>query len=391
MISNSILIKNCKLFNELNDKPKDILIESGRISKIESNIQIKSDQLIDARERIVSPGLIDVHIQGAGGADILDNSIASLQTISKTLSRIGTTSYLGTTVVKPEENNQHLRLAKEYINKKMGGSVLLGFHLEGPFINIQKKGGLDPSSIYASSDEKLDEILEITDNTLRMMTIAPELPGNLKIIKRLVENNVIASFAHSNATYEETKKGFDAGINHVTHIFNAMPSLHHRNPGPIAAIFENKNITVQIISDGHHIHPSIIKMIYHLIGNDRSICITDGMHGIGLRDGNYFYNKKEYISKNGAARYLDGTLIGSTTSLLNIVLKFKEFTGCSLEHAVNTASLNPAKLLKIDNCKGSLKEGKDADLIILDNDYSVFATFVEGELVYRKSSITHTS
>ena len=115
------------------------------------------------------------------------------------------------------------------------------------------------------------------------------------------------------------------------------------------------------------------------------------MHGIGLRDGNYFYNKKEYISKNGAARYLDGTLIGSTTSLLNIVLKFKEFTGCSLEHAVNTASLNPAKLLKIDNCKGSLKEGKDADLIILDNDYSVFATFVEGELVYRKSSITHTS
>ena len=214
----------------------------------------------------------------------------------------------------------------------------MGFHLEGPFINEKKKGGLDPASIYPASPEKLEEILEVTGDTLKMMTIAPELEGNLQIISELRKNNIIAAFAHSDANYAETKQGFEAGINHVTHIFNAMRSIHHREPGPIPAIFENENITVQIISDGHHINPAIVKMIYHIIGAERCVCITDGMQGIGLPEGKYIYNGREYISKDGAAKYSDGTLIGSTMSLLEIVFKFKEFTGCSLEEAVNSST-----------------------------------------------------
>lgn len=256
--------------------------------------------------------------------------------------------------------------------------------MEGPFINIKKKGGLAPDSIYESFPNALEEIFEAAGNSLKMMTIAPELPGNLENIKSLRKHGAVASFAHSDATYEETIKGFEAGINHVTHIFNAMPPLHHRTPGPLTAIFENKEIPVQIISDGHHLHPSIVNLIYRLVGKERCICITDGMHGIGLPDGIYTYNGKQYESKDGAARYLDGTLIGSTMSLGNIALKFMEFTGCNLETAINTITKNPAKLLGIDDRKGAIEIGKDADLVLLDEDFSIFMTLVAGEIVYKK-------
>ncbi len=163
-----------------------------------------------------------------------------------------------------------------------------------------------------------------------------------------------------------------------------MPPLHHRIPGPLTAIFEHDKITAQIISDGHHLHPAIVKLIYKTLGAGRCVLITDGMHGIGLPDGRYTYNGKEYESKNGAARYFDGTLIGSTMSLADIVLKFRDFTGCSFEEAINAASKNPAKLLNIYDKKGSLDPGKDADIIIFDNDYSIIATIISGKIAFRK-------
>lgn len=383
----SLLIKNCLLYNETEKgRLTDILIEDGVIRSVSSGSPLQDAQeVIDAEGRVAAPGLIDIHIQGAGGADVLDNSLDSLKTIAATLARTGTTAYLGTTVVKPLNDNQHLRLAREYAGKDLGGAELLGFHLEGPFINPKKKGGLDPASIYDSSDEKVAEIFDVLGNTLKMMTIAPEMPGNLGVIKELTKHNVIAAFAHSDATYEEAIKGFEAGINHVTHIFNAMPPLTHRNPGPLTAIFESKNLSAQIISDGHHLHPAIVNLIYSILGPERSICITDGMHGIGLPDGMYMYNGREYESKAGAARYLDGTLIGSTMSLFNITQKFMEFTGCSLETAINSASRNPAKLLGIYDKKGSIDKGKDADIILIDGDNTIFSTIVKGKAAFSKN------
>lgn len=381
----SLLLKNCLLYNSI-DKTNltDILVEDSKISlvgKLPAGKQ--TDNVIDAKGKIVSPGLIDVHIQGAGGSDILDGTEEAVKAISKTLARLGTTSYLGTTVVKPSTNNKHLKATREFVNKNIDGATLLGYHIEGPFINKEKKGGLAEDGIYPSSKEKLYEILEVTGNHLRMMTIAPELSGNLEIIRELVKNNVVAAFAHSTASYEETQKGFEAGINHATHIFNAMNGLHHRNPGPVTAIFENKTVSAQIISDGHHLHPATVKLIYNNIGPERCICITDGIQAMGLPEGRFFYNEREYETKSGAARYLDGTLIGSAMSLLQIVLKFKEFTECSLKEAIDSASLNPARLLKLN--KGSLEAGKDADIIILNEDYSVFASIVNGVVVYKEN------
>lgn len=384
-MNDSVLIKNCTLYNSSPGDQIDILVENSRISKIAKDVQdVSNIPVLDAGKKIAAPGFIDVHIQGAGGFDILDCSEEAIRTMSQTLARLGTTGFLGTTVVKPTEKNAHLKLSHEFVNKNLSGATLLGFHIEGPFINMKRKGGLDPKSIYAYSPGALDEILDDTGGALRMMTIAPELEGHLDAIRMLVQNKVVASFGHSDATYEQTKKGFDAGINHVTHIFNAMPPLHHREPGPLSAIFENKNVSAQIISDGHHLHPSIINMIYKLLGAERCVCITDGVQGMGLHEGRYVYNGKKYESRNGAARYMDGTLIGSTMSLGNIALKFKEFTGRSLREAIDTITINPAKLLKIDDRKGSIDKGKDADIVLFDDDYSIYATLVSGKVVYKK-------
>jgi N-acetylglucosamine-6-phosphate deacetylase len=383
-MKNSLLLKNCLLYNS-SDKsnPIDILIEDSKINFVgKLSDEKKTDEIIDVKMKIAAPGLIDIHIQGAGGADILDGTEESLKTISETLARLGTTSYLGTTIVKPGKDNHHLRVAKQYVDKNLCGAVLLGFHIEGPFINPGKKGGLAADAIYSSSPEALKEILDLTNSSLKMMTIAPEMPQNLNIIEALKNTGVIPAFAHSNATYEETKKGFEVGINHITHIFNAMPGFHHRNAGALNAIFENDKITAQIISDGHHLHSSTVKLIYKILGPERCICITDGMHGMGLPEGKYFYNEKEYESNSGAARYLDGILIGSTMSLLEIILKFRQFTGCTFEEAINSASRNPARLLGLN--KGKIEKGKDADIIILDYDNSLFLTVVNGKVVYKK-------
>jgi N-acetylglucosamine-6-phosphate deacetylase len=216
-----------------------------------------------------------------------------------------------------------------------------------------------------------------------MMTIAPELPGNLDVVRWLVNRGVVAAFGHSNASYEEAKEGFEAGIRHVTHLFNAMPSLHHRSPGPLPAIFEEERATLQIISDGHHLHPGVVRLIYRIAGPRRCVCITDGISGMNLPEGRYIYNGKEYESRDGAARYSDGTLIGSTMSLWNIALKFREFTRCSLEEAVDAVTINPARTIGIDSRKGSLATGRDADIVLLEDDLSVAATIVRGTIRYR--------
>jgi N-acetylglucosamine-6-phosphate deacetylase len=384
----TLVIKNCRLYtDEAGDKLSSIVIEDGKIRSVLQSIDGVPDtvEVIDAGARCVIPGLIEVHLQGAGGADVLDGTEESLSAIAKALARTGVTSYLGTTVVKPMDGNRHLLVAREAVMKDLGGASLLGIHLEGPFINKDKKGGLDPASIYPSSEQALEEIMQVTAGTLRMMTIAPELPGNLDAIRELTRRGVVAAFAHSDATYEQTHQGFEAGIRHVTHIFNAMAPLHHRKPGPLAAIFERPDTTAQIISDGHHLHPAIVRLIHAQLGDDRCVCITDGMPGIGLPEGTYIYNGKQYTSKDGAARYLDGTLIGSTMSLLHIAYKYQSFTGSSFRAAIDSVTKNPAAVLGLSERKGAIRPGFDADLVVLDTDNEVWRTLVQGREVYARA------
>jgi N-acetylglucosamine-6-phosphate deacetylase len=362
-----------------------VLIEKGTIAAIGPTVETAGGgEALDAGGRIVAPGFIDVHIQGAGGADALDATDKALPTISRTSARFGTTGFLATTVYMPDQENRHLAVAAQSVGRDLGGAALLGIHIEGPFICEQKRGMIQPDCVCPPSAQRLAEIQDVCDGRLRMMTIAPELPGNMELIKSLVKSNIVASFGHSGATYEQTLDGFEAGVSHVTHLFNAMPSLHHRSPGPLAAIFESQRVTAQLIADGVHIHPAVVRLAFERLGANRVVPITDGMQAIGLPDGEYVYNGLEYESKEGTARYKDGTLIGTALGLSRLLERLITFTGCPQEVAIRAASENPAKVLGLERRKGSIEMGKDADLVLLDEDCSVYATIVAGKVVYQK-------
>jgi len=386
-MAGSLLIRHCKILNPSSERIQeaDIFVENGIIANIGKNEEhYTHKKTLDVKGRIVTPGFIDLHIQGAGGADILDGKRESLQIISRTCAQFGTTSFLATTVFRPDGDNPHLRIASESVESDLGGANLLGIHLEGPFISSVKKGMILPECICSPSPEILQKILFCTKGQLRMMTIAPEINGNLEIIRTLVTEEIVASFGHSNASYEETLKGIEAGISHVTHLFNAMPSIHHRRPGPLLAIFQTSTVSAQIISDGVHLHPGILKLTFNLLGEDRCVIITDGMRAMGLPDGKYIYNGLEYESQNGTARYFDGTLIGTSLGLNQLVERFIRFTGCPLSIGIKAVTKNPARILGMEGRKGTVEPGKDADLVIFDDDYSVWATIVGGKIVFSK-------
>lgn len=384
-MSERLLIANCELFDRPDgEKSVSILVEDGVIKEIGGIDAAGVKNVVDAGGRIAAPGFIDVHIQGAGGADVLDGTAEGLQAISQTCARFGTTSFLATTVFRPKGNNEHISLAAQYAGRDLGGANLLGIHLEGPFIAPAKKGMIQPDCVCAASAEVLDEILDLTAGTLNMMTVAPELPGSLEIIRSLVDSNIVASFAHSEADYEQALAGFEAGISHVTHLFNAMGTLHHRSPGPLVAIFESEQVSAQLIADGVHIQPPVLRLAYQILGPQRIVLITDGMQAMGQPEGQYVYNGVEYESKDGTARYKDGTLIGTASGLSELVRKFIRFTGCGIDVAIRAVTANPAKLLGIDNRKGSVAIGKDADLVLMERDCSVHTTIVGGKIVYQE-------
>jgi N-acetylglucosamine-6-phosphate deacetylase len=376
-----LLISNCRLFDAPSGgQATSILIEDGVLARVGS--ADPCENTLDAEGRIIAPGFIDVHIQGAGDADVLDGTVEALSAISRTSARFGVTGFLATTVFKPGGPNEHLAVAADCVGRDLGGAALLGIHLEGPFISTVKKGMIQPDCICPPSRQILDEILNATGDHLNLMTIAPELPECLPIIRSLVDSGTVASFAHSDATYEQTLAGFDAGISHVTHLFNAMAPCHHRSPGPLVAIFQDDHVTAQLIPDGVHIHPAVLRLAFEMLGPERTIPITDGMQAIGLGDGKFVYNGIEYESKDGTARYADGTLIGTALGLSQLLKRFVDFTDCPLDTAIRTVTQNPAGLLGLQDRKGAIAVGKDADLVLLDADLNVHTTIVGGKVVF---------
>jgi len=381
----SLLIENCSLYDANDgDAPVAIRLDEGRIDRIgPSNGETQAEEVLDAQGRIVAPGLIDVHIQGAAGADVLDATPEALETISRACASLGVTSFLATTVYKPEQDNRHLDITREALGQDLGGAQLLGVHLEGPFISPQKRGMIQPDCLTDRGTSILERIYGQTGDGLAMMTIAPEIPGNLDLIARLTADGVIAALGHTSATYDETLRGFDAGIRHVTHLFNAMPGMHHREPGPLAAVFERPDVTAQVIVDGVHIHPSMVRLAYAALGPDRFVTITDGIQAMGLPDGQYVYNNMQYEAKDGTARYHDGTLIGTALGLNQMTARLTQYTQCSLLAAIRAVTENPARVLGLEAKKGFLRTGYDADLVILNDDLSVHATIVAGKVAYR--------
>lgn len=366
-----------------------ILLFSKKIIGFYENIpkEYKDVEIIDAKGKYVSPGLIDIHIHGNVGYDFMNTSLFENSNIEKSIASNGVTGYLMTTMTMSQEKiHSALKSARVNIknkNKEIIGAKPLGVHLEGPFLNEVYKGAQDSNFIISPSCDFIEDYKDI----IKVITYAPEKDVNLEFAKYISNNtDIVLSMGHTNATYDEALNAFNAGVKHATHLFNAMTGLNHRDPGVVGACLLNDGFKCELIADTIHIHKDLFNLIVKSKKLEDIILVTDAMEAANMSDGLYSIGGHPVAVENNSARLVsNGALAGSVLSLNNAIRNFYENTSLDLNEVIKLASLNPAKSLNIDNIKGSLEIGKDADIVIFDKNIECYKTFVEGKLVYEKS------
>ncbi|MBE3092688.1 MAG: N-acetylglucosamine-6-phosphate deacetylase [Chloroflexi bacterium] len=369
-----------------------IIIEKGKIiaitDKKEDLAILKNVEIIEAKDKFVVPGYIDIHVHGGGGSDVMDGEYEAIKQVATTHSRFGTTAFLPTTMTMAKDKIiKSLKSIHEARLKGTGTAEILGIHLEGPYINPEKKGAQKEEDIKKVSVEEFLEFNQASGNLIRLVTIAPEMPGAIDFIRWLHQQGIIVSVGHSNATYKQVQEGIQAGLSHVTHIFNAMRGLHHREPGVVGAALSSPKLIVEMIADGVHLHPMVLKMLTQIKESEKLVLITDAMRATGFKEGTYDLGGQEVMVTQGQAKLKNGTLAGSVLTMDKAVKNLVTKVGISLLNAVQMASYNPAKCLGIDDRKGSLEINKDADIVILNKNLENELTMVAGKVVYRRKEI----
>ena len=333
---------------------------------------------------VVLPGFIDQHVHGAGGSDAMDGTICDLETISKTLAKEGTTSFLATTMTQKKENIlSALSAVKEYRESgKIVGAKLVGVHLEGPFIAEKFKGAQPLEYIVKPSVEVFDEYYKASGNCIKVVTMSPENDENHALIKHLNSLGVIASVGHSNAKFKDVEDATLSGLKGVTHTFNAQSPLHHRDVGTVGSALLLDDLTAEMICDLIHLSAPAIKLLVKNKPPDKIVAITDAMRAKGLEDGVSELGGQKVIVKDGTARLEDGTLAGSILKMNDAIKNLVLSCGVKFTDAVDFATINPAKNLCINNVCGSIDVGKNADFCVMDEDFNVVSTIVNGEKVF---------
>ena len=340
---------------------------------------------IDAGGNYIVPGFIDVHVHGGGGADTMDGSVEAISRIARTHCRYGTTSFLPTTMTVAKDCiESSLAAVKEASIKGTKGAQILGIHLEGPFINEMMKGAQNSKYIEAPDVALMKDFHKASGGLIKIVTLAPELQGSKELISWLCANKIIASAGHTNAVYEEIEDAVKSGLSHVTHTFNAMTGMHHRKPGAVGAALAFPELAVELIADGIHAHPAVMRIIVNAKGKDQVILITDAIRATGLPPGRYDLGGQDVIASKTKAMLKDGTLAGSVLTMNMAVKNMIYKVGVPLEDAICMATYNPAKCIGMENTKGTIAPGKDADIIILDKNFETRKTIVKGEIVYSK-------
>ena len=369
-----------------------IIIEKGKIiaitNKKEDLAILKNVEKIEAKDKFVVPGYIDIHVHGGGGSDVMDGEYEAIKQVATTHSRFGTTAFLPTTMTMAKDKIiKSLKSIHEARLKGTGTAEILGIHLEGPYINPEKKGAQKEEDIKKVSVEEFLEFNQASGNLIRLVTIAPEMPGAIDFIRWLHQQGIIVSVGHSNATYKQVQEGIQVGLSHVTHIFNAMRGLHHREPGVVGAALSSPKLIVEMIADGIHLHPMVLKMLTQIKESEKLVLITDAMRATGFKEGIYDLGGQEVIVTQGQAKLKNGTLAGSVLTMDQAVKNLVTKVGISLPKAIQMASFNPAKSIGVDDKKGSLEPGKDADIVILNKNLETELTMVAGKVVYRRKEI----
>ncbi|WP_017435315.1 N-acetylglucosamine-6-phosphate deacetylase [Saccharococcus caldoxylosilyticus] len=363
----------------------DKIVEVGPMSSCPASSEAEVVEL-DPSFSVV-PGFIDVHIHGASGADVMDATDEALRTMAKTLPKEGTTSFLATTMTAPiEQIERALQNVAQYIDSSnpSGEAEVLGIHLEGPFISPKRAGAQHPKNIIEPNIELFQKWQNIANGHIRLVTLAPEEKNGLALTAYLKEHGVVASIGHSDAVYKQVKVAIDAGVKHATHLFNGMRGIHHREPGVAGAVLMHEEVICELIADGVHVAPEMIRFAYQNKGSAGLILITDAMRAKCLGAGTYELGGQEVTVQGEKATLRDGTLAGSILKLGDAVKNAMVYTGCTLEDIIRMTSWNPAKQLGVLDRKGSIRAGKDADLVVLNERHDVVMTICRGKLAYSK-------
>ena len=349
-------------------------IEEGTITTIEpipSGVMGRDADLL-------CPAYLDTPVHGGGGVDVMDEAADSLDKLAMHKAREGVASWLPTTVTAPLQDIHGAlqRIAHRYHSGGPGAQVL-GSYLEGPYFTPQNKGAHPPELFRELELNELDELIAISRQTLRVVALAPEKPGSLQAIRHLRQQDVRVMLGHSAATWEQTRAAFDAGAHGLVHCYNGMTGLHHREPGMVGAGLTDPRAWLELIADGHHVHPAAMTLCCNC-AKDRIVLITDAMQAAGMPDGRYTLCGETVDMRGGIVRTASGGLAGSTLSVDAAVRNMVEFTGSTPEDAIHMASLHPARLLGIDHQLGSLKTGKRASIIALDSALHLQQIWIQG-------------
>jgi N-acetylglucosamine-6-phosphate deacetylase len=360
-----------------------VLVKDGRIEAVGPRAAVpKPDgvRTIDAAGRLLVPGFIELQFNGGFGADFTDDP-AAIWRVAEQLPRYGATAFLPTIITSPLEK---IAAGQAVVTGKppsgFRGARPLGLHVEGPFLNPGKKGAHNPKYLRAPDRSAVANWSPAAG--IRLVTMAPELPGALDVIKDLSSRGVLVSTGHSNATYAEAVAGFDAGARYGTHLFNAMSALAHRDPGLPGALLTDPRPTVGFIADGVHTHRSVIKLAWQMLGPRRMNLVTDAMAALGMPAGRHLLGDFEVVVDATSARLADGTLAGSILSLDQALRNLVEVTGCALPDALATMTTTPARAIGADRERGRIERGYVADLVLLSPDLRVSATIAEGNVVF---------
>lgn len=370
-----------------------IKVVDGKIAEVGPVSQYKQDD--DAKVITLSPdyqvipGAIDIHIHGASNSDAMDATHEALSTMAKSLPKEGTTSFLATTMTQSTQAIESALLnAGKYIeNQTQEHAEIVGIHLEGPFISPARKGAQPEDYIVDPDVTLFKRWQEMAENQIKLVTLAPEQPNGLDLAAHLRGTGVVASIGHSDATYDQIDEAIQAGTTHVTHLYNGMRGLHHREPGVLGAAYLRDELYVELIADGIHCRPEMIKLAYNQITSERMILITDSLRAKWLEKGTYDLGGQPVYVNETTATLSNGTLAGSILKMNDAIKNTLEYTDCSMTDIIKMTAENPAKQLRIFDRKGSIQVGKDADLVILNDRLDVEMTFCRGNLAFKKENV----
>lgn len=360
-----MLIKNARVYRkDYTFAGADVRIENGTITEIGNNLT--DEEIYDAQGAYLVPGFINIHVHGAIGYDVMDVTEEQLAEVSRFFLQDGVTSYLPTTVTDAYDKTiSVVKCIADYMEKQTSDAAeVLGVNVEGPYLNVNFKGAHPPQYLVGFDAFSMDGVLEAAKGQVRLITIAPEVEGAAEFIKKY-KDSVNVSLGHGGDDYEKCKEAFAAGATQVTHLFNTMPSIHHRNKGLIHAAFE-VGVRAELICDDVHVDRSVVLMAIRMFGTDKICVITDGVHATGQPDGRYYFASAGYTVVNGVAKNDEGNLVGGTSTMLQCVQNLVAW-GISLEDAIRMATANPADAIGVSDRKGRIDVGMDADLVLLDS------------------------